>query len=144
MVVNTFDIQNNIIQGFTGGTNYSAGVFGTAQWGTNDINDLTITNNDFYGNANNVLFVSGYSPSPYTNNSNITGNPVLDAEWKIKNTSPAYMKGIDVGLITDFANNRWNRPPSMGAYDYVLTPAMRMVKSGDKLVFFNNMLITTQ
>jgi len=114
-------IQNNIFLNWNSGTTYSAAIFGTALYGsTNSVNRLYINYNDFYNNTNNILFVSGYSPTNYTSTPNLTSNPSLDSNWKIQNTSsPAYHAGTNVGLSTDYAGASWNNPPSMGAYEYI-------------------------
>ena len=122
MIVNGFTIRNNIIKGFTGGSAFSAPVFGTGLYGSlNDINDLVITHNDFYGNGNgnDVLLVSGYAPNPYTYTVGTKSNPNLDADYKITASSPAYHAGIDVGLDTDYDGDVFGTSPSMGADEVV-------------------------
>jgi len=139
ITVNNFQVRNNIIKGFIGGTAYSAPIFGTGLYGTlNDIKNLIITNNDFYGNGNNnnIQFVSGYSPSPYTNNSNITTNPNLDANYKINRSSPAYHTGTNVGLTDDYDNVSWNNPPSMGAHEFseALPVIVKLIINGGNMI----------
>src|SRR5664280_3145777 len=56
---NNVQIKNNIVKGFTGGTTFYGGI---AANGSGSYVNLSITNNDFYGNANSCLLYT--SPSP--------------------------------------------------------------------------------
>jgi hypothetical protein len=109
-------ILNNIIKGF----NYQAISFTNID-GT--LNGLQITNNILNGNASNgVSFLSGITPSNYTNTSNYTTDPlfVSSSDFHLQAGSPAIGKGIKIaGITTDFAGTTLNDPPSIGAYEYV-------------------------
>lgn len=120
MVADGFYIKNNIIKGFVGGGYYSAAIFGNNTYGGSlSISNLEIDYNDFYGNTSNILLIGGYTASPYVNTPNITGNPALDVDYNITETSPCYHSGTNVGLTTDYAGNPWYSTPSMGVYEVV-------------------------
>jgi len=116
---NGVQIKNNIIKGFTGGSAYYGPI--TAH-GTSNYLNLSITNNDFYGNANSnaVQWTGSFSPGTgYVNSSNITQDPLFtsSSNFQLQSGSPAIGTGTNVGLSTDYAGNIIKNPPSIGAYE---------------------------
>jgi uncharacterized repeat protein (TIGR02059 family) len=116
---NGVQIKNNIIKGFTGGSTYFGPI--TAH-GTSNYLNLSITNNDFYGNANSnaVQWTGSFSPGTgYVNSSNITEDPLFtsSSNFQLQSGSPAIGTGTNVGLSTDYAGNVIKNPPSIGAYE---------------------------
>ena len=123
VLADNFQVRNNIILGFIGGTTKNAPMWGT---GINALSNFYFQNNDFYGNgnSNDVLFESGYSPSPYTNADNLKADPLFIGgtpySYKLQSGSPAIRTGIYVGLPKDFDGLDWLNPPDMGVHVYTL------------------------
>ena len=134
ITANGMQIKNNIIKGFTGGSSYHGPI---AANGTSSYLNLSITNNDFYGNANSnlVQWTGSFSPGTgYVNSSNVIADPlfVSSSDFHLSsNSSPAYHTGVNVSLSTDYAYNNWNNPPSIGAYEYgsvvITTPTVTTI-----------------
>ncbi len=122
-VVNYVRIYNNIIYGFTGGS-YAGAICGRDNWGTsNDINYLYIYTNIMFSNGgygNVVHFDSNYTVDYYNHDNPITTNPNLNSSFEITSeSSSAYHAGTYIALTSDFNDNSWNNPPSIGACEYV-------------------------
>ncbi len=86
--INNIQIQNNII----GGSSYGS-VF--TQSNTIPITNLNISNNDFYGNATDIL-VDALTTPVAANNLHIT--PAYGANYTLQAGSPLIDAGVNVGL----------------------------------------------
>ena len=118
-IVNDLRIRNNIIIGFDGGSAFSAPIFGTGLYCSNDINDLYIQKNLCYenGNSNNTLLVSGYAPAPYTYDTHIKLDPLFETDYHLQEGSPAIGAGMWVDLLKDYEDKDFYNPPSFGVYE---------------------------
>ena len=119
-VVNNLRVRNNIIIGFAGGTNFSAPIFGTGLYGSNDINDLYIQKNLCYGNgnSNNTLLVSGYAPDPYTYDTHIKLDPLFETDYHLQEGSPAIGVGMWIDEVpTDYEDKDFYDPRSLGVFE---------------------------
>jgi hypothetical protein len=109
-------IQNNIIYNF----DYCS-IYGNGEGGTT-IDNLSIENNIFYGDANNdIIYLNGMSPTNNTTRNNYTDNPlfVSSTNFHLQPGSPAINNGIDVGLSKDYDGSNVNNPPEIGVYEYI-------------------------
>jgi hypothetical protein len=74
--------------------------------------------NGGYGNV--VHFDSNYTVDYYNHDNPITTNPNLNSSFEITSeSSSAYHAGTYIALTSDFNDNSWNNPPSIGACEYV-------------------------
>src|SRR5208337_1500230 len=53
---------------------------------------------------------------------NASGTLSLPSDFSLRSNSPAIGAGINAGLATDYAGNRVHNPPSIGAYEYFISP----------------------
>jgi hypothetical protein len=104
-------VRNNIIEGFN--------VF-AIYFGGKPIERASVENNIFYNNASNTADSGGTTITSKTEKNNRIVNPsfVSSSDFHLQGTSPAIGAGIDVGLVTDKDGVVWNKPPSIGAYEY--------------------------
>ncbi|GAG25062.1 unnamed protein product, partial [marine sediment metagenome] len=114
--ITNVSIRNNIIQGVT---NYP--IYSNLAGGTIDI--LSIENNDFYANGTDAPQHDGAAPTNNTTQNNLTDNPIFVSaiDYHLQEGSPAIGAGLNVGLVTDYEDNPWRNPPSIGTYEYVPT-----------------------
>jgi hypothetical protein len=117
-VVTNVSIRNNIVQNFD-----YAPIFASQSPNSNvSIDMLSVENNIFYNNGNsNFPLYSNITPTHYTVSNTIT-NPlfVSATDFHLKETSSAIGNGIFIGtpVLTDKDGVNWNKPPSIGAYEY--------------------------
>ncbi len=109
-------IENNILLNWDHGAIYGRGTKTKAQ-------NIFIRNNLMYGNSNNndPVYESGFPTSGITYSGTVKANPlfVSSSNYKLSSSSsPAYHKGIYVGISNDYELKKWNNPPSIGAYEY--------------------------
>ena len=107
--VSNLNVKNNIVTGFA----YSLYV------GSSTINNMTVENNNFYGNNANNPTYTGSSINNKTESNNKSVNPlfVSSSDFHLQSSSPLIAAGISNGLILDFEGKNWNNPPSIGAYE---------------------------
>jgi hypothetical protein len=70
------------------------------------------SNSDVDGNS-----VPVFSPIPYTGVSDFTFDPMLDADNKLRDGSPAVGAGKYLGAYSDYAGQLVKNPPSIGMYE---------------------------
>jgi hypothetical protein len=108
-------IRNNIVQGFDKAIRFYD------QSGS--IDGMQVTNNICNGNGTNTTVLPvGITTTNYTNDIPITKNPLFisTTDFHLRSNSPAIGAGVNVGLSTDKDGIDWNKPPSIGAYEYPL------------------------
>jgi len=114
-------IRNNIIRGFS-----SYPIRFDYQLAGATIDTLSVENNLYYLNSTNAAYYSSsVSITHKTEQNNNIGNPYFFSinDYHLTSSSTlAIDKGISVGLSTDYDGVSWGSPPSIGAYEYVVTP----------------------
>lgn len=124
---NGIKVINNIVSYF----DYAPVYARQGSMGGVSVDNLSIQNNIFYGNGNNdAPKYSSITPSNVTTKNNITGNPMFmsSSNFHLQAGSPAIGKGLSIATVTsDFDGNKFNNPPSIGAFESSLAAAAPQV-----------------
>ncbi|HQY10584.1 MAG TPA: T9SS type A sorting domain-containing protein [Ferruginibacter sp.] len=103
-------IRNNIFTGFAG-----AWIVGTAGAGNTNINGMTLTHNNGFGNGNNnTPSWPGGNPANYVYNNNLAVNPLFvgSGYYTLQAASPCIDAGVNIGLPYN------GTAPDMGYAEY--------------------------
>ena len=112
-------VRNNIIQGFT---NYAVRGFQQDNDYPQTMSSVYVTYNNFYGNGNNAVSLSGGTPTGDITTGNITTTPLFTSStvFTLQTGSGAIRTGTYIGSpnLTDRVATEWYYPtPSMGCYE---------------------------
>lgn len=119
IVVDNFDIQNNIYYNWDGASVTDAPIRGS---GAVTLSGSSLTHNVFFacGNSNAPLYVSGYTPLTASDNQTTDPGFMSESDYHITDDGSAYHNGITLsGQIYDYDDVLWNHPPSIGALEMV-------------------------
>jgi hypothetical protein len=115
-------IKNNIIHSFD---TYCVDINRQSTYPAS-MNMVDITYNCFYNNGNNYVYINPVisRTSVDVSTGNTILNPQIDAPTNyhlISNSLSVIDKGTYVGLLRDYDDVLWHNPPSIGAYEYVVS-----------------------